>query len=386
MTEVRVRERPAAATVAAPAIIRPHAFESGELAAVMKAIDKTHGGVVTKGLLVPRRQHIPTGIFSLDMATHGGIPEGLITLLYGWESSGKTTLSMKTIAGAQRKYPSKGVAVIDIEGTFDKGWASKAHGVDTDAMIYGRPTSGEQALDIVDALIRAEETSLIVVDSLAALIPTVEVEKSFEDGVVGAQARLIGRFVRKAQQAFLDEAKRGHHPAIILVNQWRYKVGVTHGDPRTLPGGMAQHYVAALKIDIKNKEKAGKDDRDMDTVDYNEHSFTIAKNKIGNGIRSGEFKMIRNPSHAYGAGFIDDSKTVVAWGKKMGMVGGSAGRYTFDGLEGTFRTYDDIAEGFYSDLDAFEHTKMRMICMQRAASGVDATGWYTPEEPELMRY
>lgn len=382
MTDVRPRSRAAAtAATVAPPLATP-AYTRGELSETLKKIGKMHGeGIVTTGNVPPMVEHIPTGIFSLDMATFGGIPQGLVTLLYGWESSGKTTLSMKAIAGAQKKYPSKAVSIIDIEGTFDFNWARNGHGVDTDALVYSRPSSGEQALDIADAIIRAEETSLIVIDSLAALIPTKELEKSFEDSVVGDQARLIGRFVRKVQQGLLEERRRGHAPGIILVNQWRYKVGVMHGDPRTLPGGMAQHYVAGLKIDIKNKEKAGRDSRNIEVIDYNEHSFSIAKNKLGNGIRTGEFTMIRNPTNPLGAGFIDDAKTVVAYAIKMGLVGGSGGRYTFDGVPGeTFRKYDDIAEYMYSDLDFFEQTKHRLISLQRIASGLDPHGWYVPEE------
>ncbi|QNH72055.1 hypothetical protein P11VFA_077 [Rhizobium phage P11VFA] len=390
MTEVRSRSRPAAAPAAvqpvAPTIATP-AYNRGELAGVLKAVNKSHGeGIISRGNVKPVIEHIPTGIFALDMATFGGIPQGLVTLLYGWESSGKTTLSMKAIAGAQKKYPSKAVTVIDIEGTFDMNWARNGHGVDTDSLVYVSPSSGEQALDIADGILRAEETSLILVDSLAALIPTKELEKSFEDGVVGEQARLIGRFVRKVQQAVLEERRRGHAPAIILVNQWRYKVGVMHGDPRTLPGGMAQHYVAGLKIDIKNKEKAGRDDRNIEVIDYNEHSFTIAKNKMGNGIRTGEFEMIRNPSHWLGPGFIDDAKTVVSYAIKMGLVGGSGGRYTFDGLPNeTFRKYDDIAEYMYQDLDFFDATKHRLISLQRIASGLEGTGWYVPESQQLLQ-
>lgn len=381
MTDIRTRSRAASGATVAPPIASP-AYNRGELFDVLKRVNKLHGdGIVTTGNVRAVIEHIPTGIFSLDMATFGGIPQGLVTLLYGWESSGKTTLSMKTIAGAQKKYPSKAVSVIDLEGTFDFNWARNGHGVDTDALVYSRPGSGEQALDIADALIRAEETSLIVIDSLAALIPTKELEKSFEDGVVGEQARLIGRFVRKVQQGLLEERRRGHAPAVLLLNQWRYKVGVLHGDPRTLPGGMAQNYVAGLKIDIKNKEKAGRDSRNMEVIDYNDHSFTIAKNKLGNGIRTGEFVMVRNPSNPLGAGFIDDAKTVVSTAIKMGLVGGSGGRYTFDGIPGeTFRKYDDIAEYMYQDLDFFEQTKHRLISLQRIACGLDAHGWYVPEE------
>lgn len=382
MADTTVRTRSRSGATVAP---RPKFFEEGEAAAALKQITKTHGEIITGGHIEPHFQHIPTGIFTLDMATHGGIPEGLVTLLYGWESSGKTTLTMKTLASAQRKYPNKGVAVIDIEGTFDRNWA-RQNGVDTDAMLYSNPISGEQALDVADALSRAENVSCLVVDSLAALIPTKELAKSFEDAVVGEQARLIGRFVRKLQQAFLDERKRGHKPAIMLINQWRYKVGITHGDPRTLPGGMPQHYVAGLKIDIKNKEQKGRDARDIEIMGHNEHSFTIAKNKIGNGIREGEFKMIRDPSHPYGPGFIDDAKTVVSWAKKIGLVTGGGQSWRLDGLDEKFRVLDEIVEYFYSDLDFFEATKMRLITLNRAAMNVPAENWYTPTNPDLVAY
>jgi recombination protein RecA len=292
---------------------------------------------------------------------------------YGWESSGKTTVSMRVVANAQRKYPDQSVVFVDAEGTFDPAWAAR-HEVDVDNMILVQPQSGEQALDIADAVLRAAETSLVVIDSLPALMPTKELEKSMEDDTVALQARLIGKFLRKATQALLDERKRDHHPALVVINQFRSKIAMM-GDTRTLPGGNALKFAVATRFEIKNKEKMGRDGLDIETVDYNEHSFVVTKNKVGTGIRSGEFIMVRNPDNPLGAGFIDDAKTVVTYAKKFGILSGGGSSWRMDDLDEKFGKLQEIADYFYSDLDYFEHTKRRLISMQRQHAGLKPDGW-----------
>lgn len=347
-----------------------------ELAAVQADVEKNYGAhVMHRASRKPPFKHTPTGIFTLDMALFGGVPESLITLIYGRESSGKTTLAQRVVARTQQKYPDKTAVFVDIEGTYDTVWGAR-HGVDNDRMLLVQPATGEMALDIAVAALGAEDTSIMVVDSLATLIPFKELDASLEDQQPGIQARLIGKFCRRVQNVLLDQRKRDHRPTVLLLNQWRMKIGVFRGDPRVLPGGMAQHYASSVKIETYNKEQLGSDDRELETVDHNDHSFKIAKNKVGTGIRSGEYTMIRNPSHPLGQGFVDDARTVATWAKKMGVVTGGGSTWRLDGLDETFRNLQGICDYFYSDLDFFEQFKMRLITMQREACGLVAQGWY----------
>ncbi len=347
----------------------------GELAKVVDDVHKNYGKhVMHLASQKPPFQHIPTGIFVLDMGLLGGVPEGLATLIYGRESSGKTTLATRCIGQAQRKYPNKRAVFIDVEGTYDLNWG-QIHGVDNDRLYLVQPQSGEQALDITVAVIDAEETSIVVVDSLAGLIPVKERDASIQDQFMGIQASLIAKFCRKVQNSMLEERKRGHLPAIILLNQWRMKIG-GFGDPRVLPGGLAQHYVASVKIEILNREHLGEKEQGTALVSHNEHSFKVIKNKVGNGIRLGEFTMIRDPENPLGQGFIDDARTVMTWARKTGGIAGSGGGFRIDGVDNSFRTIEDMCTYAYANPEFYIMFKRRLITEQRIACGLLSDGWY----------
>lgn len=349
---------------------------SGEFGRALASIRRQYGdNIVRRGVDKPQHKHIPTGIFTLDLATFGGIPEGLITYVFGWESSGKSTIAARAVAGAQRKYPDHVAVFVDAEGTFDPGWAA-FHGVDVERMYLVQPESGEQALDIAVAVLKAQESSIIVVDSLAALMPHKEGESSVEDSLPGRQAQFIGRFCRQVKAAQIKETGRGHNPAMLWINQWRKAIGVLRGDPRVLPGGFAPKFFSSLSFEVTNKEHLGEDEREVETVDHNKHGFTIKKCKLGTGVRSGEFKMVRNPSSALGQGFIDDASTVATWAKKGGIISGGGGSFRIDGVDGTFRTLADIHERFYQDRELFERIKYRLVCDQREACGLQREGWW----------
>jgi recombination protein RecA len=359
-----------------PAEAAPEAASAGgsALAKVMADVQKVHGGnIMRPATTLSQHRHLPTGIFTLDMALFGGVAESVITQFYGWESSGKTTVAMRVVGAAQRKYPDKTAVFIDAEGTFDLNWARR-HGVNVDKLIIVQPETGEQAVDIADAVLRADDTSIVVIDSLPALMPVNELEKSAEDATVALQARLIGRFVRKATQALITERKRGHTPTLLLLNQWRNKIAMM-GDNRQLPGGNALRFFVSTNVEILNKEKLGRDQFDVETVEVNEHSFRITKNKLGTGIRTGEFDMIRNPSHPYGAGWIDDAKTVLTYAKKFGVFTGGGSSWRIDGLDEKFGRIQDAIDHLYSDLDYFEALKFRLISLQREHAGMNPDGW-----------
>lgn len=354
-----------AAELVPPSVPANNVLTSGELGEFAKAAVKLHGAEVIRAAeLMPKFKHVPTNIFALDLALHGGIPEGCVTLVYGRASSGKSTLSLRVIGQAQKKYPDKAAVLIDLEGTYEPSWA-EAHGIDNSKLLLIQPQSGEQALDLALGAVRAKETSCIVVDSLAALVPMKEIEKSMEDLTVGEQAKMIARFCRVVTAALNKERARGHRPILILINQWRQKIGVMFGDPRVLPGGEAQHYAATIKIEMKNKEVMGKNEKGREVVAHNVHSFKIDKSKIGAGIREGEFKMIRDNANYLGAGFMDEAQTVVAWARSQGLITGGGSSWTVAGVDTKFSRLQDIADYFYSDDAFYEAFKQNLIRLNR---------------------
>lgn len=345
--------------------------KDSELGATMALITKHRGeGVVRPAELLPKFKHIPTGVFSLDMACLGGFPEGAVTLGVGWEHSGKTTMGLRFLAHAQKKYPEMFALFVDVEGTYAPAWGA-IHGIDNSRLILVQPGSGEEALDVAVAMMRSKEISAVMVDSLAGLVPLAVKDKSFEDAVVGKQALMISRFCAVMQSELNEQRKRGHRPAIYMVNQFRYKIGVMHGDPRTTPGGVAANYVATLRLEFKNKEEKGSDDNQRQLIDHNDHSFTMKKNKIGNGPREGEFLMVRNTDHVLGQGFIDDARTVVTWAKATGAITGGGSSWRIRGVDDKFPRLQEIADYFYSDLDFFDDFKRSLIEDFREKQGME---------------
>lgn len=342
--------------------------------ALMAQINKVHGpNVIRPAIVAGKWKHVPTDIFLLDMALFGGLPRSAISMFYGWEASGKTTFGMRALASAQRMFPDQRAALIDAEGTYDPIWGAR-HGLDNERLLLVQPETGEQALDIGNALLRSNDISMVMVDSLPALVPAKEQEKSLEDDIVAMQARLIGRFVRVANSAILDERKRDHLPVLLLVNQWRSKIAFM-GDTRSLPGGNALKFFVSARVELLNKEVLGKNTLDIETVLHNDHSFKVTKLKEGTGLRNGAFTMIRDPLHPLGSGFIDDAETVLAYAKKFGIFTGGGKHQKFDDLDQVFGTMKEAAEYFYSDLDYYEGMKKRLIGMQRESCGLNAEGW-----------
>ncbi|WEK82521.1 MAG: recombinase A [Candidatus Phytoplasma pruni] len=192
-------------------------------------------------------QVIPTGSLTLDIALSiGGFPKGRIIEIFGPESSGKTTLTLHAIAETQKQ--GGNVAFIDVENALDPNYA-KAIGIDLDNFIISQPDSGEKALDIVESLIKSENFSLIVVDSVAALVPEAELKGESGDSFMGLHARMMGQAMRK-QSAIVSKT----NTIVIYVNQLREKVGVIYGSPEVTPGGKALKYFASLRLDIRKSE------------------------------------------------------------------------------------------------------------------------------------
>ena len=210
--------------------------DNNELEVTFAEIEKRYG---TIGYPIRRRGgnivqpvRIPTGAFVLDFALLGGIPMGKVTHLIGNKHSGKSMLASKIMGYAQRQMPDRKCVLIDIEKGFEPIWARKL-GCDIDNLEVLEADTGEMAADMADAVVQSKETSLLVIDSLAAMVPTKEAESSAEDHHMALQARLIGHVCRKMISDMTKERMRGHDVAVLFINQWRTKIGQMFGDPRT---------------------------------------------------------------------------------------------------------------------------------------------------------
>jgi len=343
-----------------------------ELDAVLADIQKNKGesSIRSASQIVPAN-HIPTGCFILDFALMGGIADGYTTMLYGLESSGKTTIAKKIVGSFQKKYEDKKAVWIDPEGMFDRDWATKM-GCDVDKLLYASPENGNEGVDILAAVMDAWETGLVVIDSIPAMVPMSVVEKSAEDDTMAELARLMGKMCSKILVSQAKERKRGHRVTVILINQFRTKVGFVMGDNRILPGGRQINHIPTTKIEVKNKETLGKDKNDNEVVDVNEHSFKITKSKHGSSIRSGDFRMIINPDNnlSLPQGAFDDTATVAVYAKKMGLITGGGSSWKIEGVSKKFTKLEEIRQFLASEPEQYLTLKQTAIAMQRREKGL----------------
>lgn len=281
---------------------------------------------------------VRTGILSIDLCLAGGFKRSRAGMIYGERSAGKSTIMGKVLANALVAEPNKYGVIVDLEGTVDKQWL-KVLGCDVDRVIIVEPATGEDAVDQIDAVTRSDETCFVGLDSVAMLTPFKEIDSSAEDNQIGLQARLMGKMLRRLQNAILQERRRQHHPVIILLNQFRMKAGLVFGDPRTLPGGKALEFVTSQQIEAKNKEV--KDDK-TGLVKWNEHSGMVTKDKTGGRLKEFKFKLIRDEdTTGLPVGFIDQAASILEFGAQVGLV---EGRYRVDGINLTFKSAAVFAE------------------------------------------
>ncbi|HAN24952.1 MAG: recombinase RecA [Microbacterium sp.] len=256
---------------------------------------------------------IPTGSIALDVALGvGGLPRGRIIEIYGPESSGKTTLTLHAIANVQR---AGGIAAfIDAEHALDPDYAAKL-GVDIDQLLVSQPDTGEQALEIADMLVRSGAIDLVVIDSVAALVPKAEIEGEMGDSHVGLQARLMSQALRKLTGG-LNQTKT----TAIFINQLREKIGVFFGSPETTAGGKALKFYASVRLDIRRIETL----KDGTDAVGNRTRVKVAKNKMAPPFKQAEFDIL------FGTG-ISREGSLIDFGVEHGIVKKSGAWYTYDG-------------------------------------------------------
>ena len=283
---------------------------------LLESLNKDHKRIVAQnGVYVEDPPRLPSGIFPLDLAIGGGLPEGRINYVYGNEASMKTTMCMKWMASAQRKYPKKKCVFVDIEGTFDKKWA-KRMGMDVDSLVYSRPAHAEQAVDVIHALMYADDVSVMCVDSLAAMITNKELDSDAEDSMMGVNGILINKLYRKVSRGLAMNYEDGRLVTPIFLNQVRAKMGVTHGDPETTPGGKAFHFGSSMTLRFYGKDVVDKD-VDESSPAFKHVSVIVKKSKVPIVARSSEFDMALIPQVGLKVGSAPDYKTIFHYLKTL---------------------------------------------------------------------
>ena len=277
---------------------------------IMKMGEATHANIETIG----------TGSLSLDLALGGGVPRGRVVEIFGPESSGKTTLSLHIIAEAQKS----GVtcAFVDAEHALDPIYAKKI-GVDVENLLLSQPDSGEQALDIVETLVRSNAIDVIVVDSVAALTPRAEIEGDMGDSHMGLQARLMSQALRK-----LTAVVSKSRTTVIFLNQIRMKIGIMFGNPETTTGGQALKFYSSVRMDIRNIGKIEGADNEGKTLIGSRVRVKVVKNKIAPPFRTAEFDIMYSTGISIEGEIID-----------------LATKYNIARKSGAFYTYNDTKLG-----------------------------------------
>ena len=319
-----------------PAVVAPPSSDKKKaLETAIAKIEKDYGKGTIMRLgddISVNVEALSTGSLSLDLALGiGGVPRGRIVEIYGPEASGKTTLALHVVASAQKN--GGDAAYIDVEHALEPAYA-RALGVDIDSLLISQPDTGEQALDIAESLVRSGAIDVLVVDSVAALIPRVELEGEVGDTVVGALARLMRQAMRR-----LAGANSNNNCTVIFINQRRQKLGVMYGNPETTPGGLALKYYASVRIDVRRIETL----KNGGEMIGNRTRAKVVKNKVAPPFREAEFDIM------YGEG-ISKVGEIIDLGVKLEIIDKAGAWYTCNGQR--IQGRDGVREYLLANPDA----------------------------------
>ena len=319
-----------------PAVVAPASSDKKKaLETAIAKIEKDYGKGTIMRLgddISVNVEALSTGSLSLDLALGiGGVPRGRIVEIYGPEASGKTTLALHVVASAQKN--GGDAAYIDVEHALEPAYAS-ALGVDIDSLLISQPDTGEQALDIAESLVRSGAIDVLVVDSVAALIPRVELEGEVGDTVVGALDQLMSQAMRR-----LAGAISKNNCTVIFINQLRQKIGVMYGNPETTPGGLALKYYASVRIDVRRIETL----KNGGEMIGNRTRAKVVKNKVAPPFREAEFDIM------YGEG-ISKVGEIIDLGVKLEIIDKAGAWYTCNGQR--IQGRDGVREYLLANPDA----------------------------------
>ena len=319
-----------------PAVVAPASSDKKKaLETAIAKIEKDYGKGTIMRLgddISVNVEALSTGSLSLDLALGiGGVPRGRIVEIYGPEASGKTTLALHVVASTQKN--GGDAAYIDVEHALEPAYA-RALGVDIDSLLISQPDTGEQALDIAESLVRSGAIDVLVVDSVAALIPRVELEGEVGDTVVGALARLMSQAMRR-----LAGAISKNNCTVIFINQLRQKIGVMYGNPETTPGGLALKYYASVRIDVRRIETL----KNGGEMIGNRTRAKVVKNKVAPPFREAEFDIM------YGEG-ISKVGEIIDLGVKLEIIDKAGAWYTCNGQR--IQGRDGVREYLLANPDA----------------------------------
>ncbi len=308
--------------------------------------------IMTIGVQPNDPTRLPTGIFAFDLATGGGIPLQRISVLYGKEDSMKTSIALKLIASAQRLFPKKSAVFVDVEGVFNGSWAETL-GVDLKKLVLIRPDNAEQVVDMVEGVLHADDCSVVVIDSLAAMVTQHELGKSAEDAIVGRTGLVVNKLYRKVTQALGKCRRDGREPTLVVINQIRYKIGGM-GNPEVLPGGPSFAFGSSMTIRFYGKNV-------METAvsstlpAYKEVSMVVKKHKVPILANKAimDIALQHIPEYGLSIGEAYDWKTLRSYLKSMELLINVDKEWQLThpdtGEIETFKKQDDLKKKVFKD-------------------------------------
>lgn len=331
---------------------------AGNAADVFKQLKKDHGDtVVTTADQITDFVRLPFGIFPLDLALGGGIPRGKCSMVYGPESSGKTTIALLLVKNYQKLYPDEVVVWIDAEWGFDAAWAQRL-GVNVHKLFLCKPETGEQAAEMAEGLIYADDIGLIVIDSIAGMVPQAELEGDMARAQVGGNSVLIGKMFRKLVGGLIAQSKLNRFPTVFCINQLRKKIGVMFGDPETYCGGHAmRHYLNivfrtyAKDIMVESVSKTN--------PSLKEVTLGMKKWKVPIVAKNSVYQFAVIPHSGLKVGESESWNTVLSYAKDFGYIAKDGAKWLYGGAE--YKTQTEIVELLRSNPDMLYTLKSTLI-------------------------